>query len=51
MPLEKESVNDCFEEMLHVCVGRVLARVLRHTVMDQTGLPCSVLCAVCCVPI
>lgn len=26
-------------------------RVLRHTVMDQTGLPCSVLCAVLCVPI
>lgn len=27
------------------------ARVLRHTVMDQTGLSCSVLCAVRCVPI
>lgn len=30
----------------HAWAGRVPARVLRHTVMDQTGLPCSVLCAV-----
>lgn len=26
--------------------GCVLVRVLRHTVMDQTGLPCSALCTV-----
>lgn len=30
---------------------RACVRVLRHTVMDQTGLPCSVLCGVLCVPI
>ena len=30
----------------HARAGRALARVLRHTAVDQTGLPCSVLCAV-----
>jgi len=33
---------------VHTCL---CLPVLRHTVMDQTGLPCSVLCALCCVPI